>query len=336
MLWLVTLSSQAFASLFCLPPSLGAFNFSLPTGTYAIPRDTPVGTRITPFTRFQTNTPNVWTCSETTSVYVGPVYQSRRASAGMTYSEAGKIYQVFNTNLAGVGLIMQAGSSIPNGVWYGQWGLESANWESDGAFSQTFGFYNYTFGAGMAFAFVKTGPITPGTVSLSGAIAQIGMSERPIANVSNIIPVMVTGNPVFTVLACRTPNVTVNMGTHRASEFRGPNSFTSSVNFNLALNNCPAGMNTIKYQVDAVTPALNATNSVVALDGSSTATGVGLQLLNGSGTPFPLGSAQNFSGYNGGTGGSYTIPFRARYYQTGTAVEPGKTNSVMTFTMTYL
>ncbi|MDF3838442.1 fimbrial protein [Cupriavidus basilensis] len=333
LLCLATSCAPALAFLTCVT-SYSALTFTLPTGAYAIPRDKPTGTRITPFTSFQTNYPNVWSCTETMgNTFVGPVYQSLLSSSGQTYSENGVTYQVFNTNLAGVGLIMQIGSNLPSG-WYGQSGLNSTGWQSYGSIASSSAFFNYVFGPGMAFAFVKTGPITPGTVSL-GAIAHIGMSERPIANVSNILPVTVTGNPVFTVLACTTPNITVNLGTHRASEFSGPNTFTSSVNFNLALNNCPTGMNTIRYQVDAVTPIVNAQNSVVALDASSTASGVGLQLLNGSGTPFPLGSAQTFSGYNSGTGGSYTIPFRARYYQTGSAVGPGRANSVMTFTMTY-
>lgn len=336
-LCLLLLCGPAFASLSC-SASFGALNFNLPTGTYAIPRDAPVGTLIAPFTNFQTNYPNVWTCSETTTVYVGPVYQSLRPSANMSYSDGSGTYQVFTTNLAGVGLVMKIGSWLPynGGMWYGQGGLNTTGWQSWGAMNQSpAGFYNYSFGAGMAFAFVKTGPITPGTVSLAGPIAQVGMSERPIANVINILPVTVTGNPVFTVLACTTPNVNVGLGTHRSSEFAGPNTFTASVNFNVALNNCPAGLASIKYQVDAVTPVVNAANSVVALDGSSTATGVGVQLLDGSGNVFPLGSPKPFGGYSSATGGSYTIPFRARYYQTGTAVGPGTANSAMTFTMTY-
>lgn len=335
LLWLMASCSPALAFLSCVT-GFGALNFTLPSGTYAVARDVPAGTRITPFTSFQTTYQNVWTCSETANVFVGPVYQSTLSSSGTTYSEGGLSYQVFNTNLPGVGLIMQIGSYLPSGggLWYGQGGLNTTGWQSYGAI-QFRSFIGLSFGAGMAFAFVKTGPITPGTVSL-GAIAQIGMSERPIANVRNVLPVTVTGNPVFTVLACTIPNITVNLGTHRTSEFTGQNTFTSSVNFDLALNNCPAGMNTIRYQVDAVTPIVNAQSAVVALDASSTATGVGLQLLDGSGTPYPLGTAKTFGGYNSGTGGSYTIPLRARYYQTGATVGPGRANSVMTFTMTYL
>jgi len=336
LLCLAILCGPAYSALSCRAPSIGTFSFTLPSGNYAIPRDTPVGTRITPFTSFQTGYPNVWSCSETTANMVhGPVYQGLLASSGMTYSEGGETYQVFQTNLAGVGLIMKIGSYIPGG-WYDSHGLSSRAYESAGAWANSVPTSGQLFGAGMAFAFVKTGPMTAGTVSLAGSIAQIGMTERPIGAPVRILPVVVTGNPTFSVLACTTPNVTVNLGSHKSSEFSGLNTFTSSVSFNLALNNCPAGMNTVRYRVDAVTAIVNAANSVVALDSSSTATGVGVQLLDGSGSPFPLGTAKLFSGYSGSSGGSYTIPFRARYYQTGSTIGPGKANTVMTFTMTYL
>ena len=46
-------------------------------------------------------------------------------------------------------------------------------------------------------------------------------------------------------------------------------------------------------------------------------------------TQYTLGS------YVTSTGGSYTIPLTAAYYQTGTAVTAGTANGVLTFTMTY-
>jgi major type 1 subunit fimbrin (pilin) len=73
----------------------------------------------------------------------------------------------------------------------------------------------------------------------------------------------------------------------------------------------------------------------VALDGSSGATGIGVQLLDNSGNPFPLGSPQTFNGYNSSTGGAYAISLKARYYQTGSSIGPGLANTVMTFLMNY-
>lgn len=329
LLWLAASCSPAFAFLSCSTNN-GALDFTLPSGNYAIPRDMPTGARITPFSNHQTTYQNFWTCSKPDLNYAGPWYKSLLSSSGQTFWENGNAYQVFNTNLPGVGLIMQVNSYGP-GRSFGPYSITDSGWWIAGAYPGPF--FGVSFGTSIAFAFVKTGPITPGTVSL-GAVAQAAMADQGIVATTRL-PVTVTGSPVFTAAACTTPNIPVDLGTHRTSEFSGPNSVTSSVNFDLALNNCPAGMNAIQYQVDAVTPIISATNSVVALDASSTASGVGLQLLNGSGTPFPLGSAQTFSGYSSATGGSYTIPFKARYLQTGSTVGPGRANSVMTFTMTY-
>ena len=138
-----------------------------------------------------------------------------------------------------------------------------------------------------------------------------------------------------TVLSCVTPDVMVPMGTHSASELTGLNTFTSAASFNVSLNSCPAGMNTVQYEIQPSTAVIDRSQSVVALDSSSTATGVGVQLLDGTGAVFPLSTRVTFSGYNQSTGGSYTIPFQARCYQTADTVGPGRANTSMALVMTY-
>ncbi|MGX6567415.1 hypothetical protein [Cupriavidus necator] len=54
----------------------------------------------------------------------------------------------------------------------------------------------------------------------------------------------------------------------------------------------------MSYRIDAVTPALDAANSVVSLDASSTASGIGVQLLDDSGNVFPLGTTKVLSDYS--------------------------------------
>ncbi|WP_196483921.1 fimbrial protein [Burkholderia territorii] len=324
----------AFASFNC-SHSGGALSFNFPNGHYTVPRDTPVGTRITPFIGVQQNQ-SVWTCSETTNAFLGPIYQAALVDSGQTYTEAGLTYEVFNTNLAGVGVIMAINSYVGT-AWYPiKYAIGTTGWNFGGTYSRSGGFSNVVFGVSMNFAFVKTGPITPGMVTWSGPIANVAISERPVSTVSNQLNVFAVGNPTFNVASCTTPNnIPVALGTHMSSEFTGVNSVSSSVGFNIALTNCPAGMSEVDYEIDAVTTVVNAANSVVALDSSSTAGGVGVQLLDGSGNPVPLGNPIVFNGYNSASGGSYTIPFRARYYQTSAPVKPGLANTLMTFTMSY-
>jgi major type 1 subunit fimbrin (pilin) len=193
----------------------------------------------------------------------------------------------------------------------------------------------WNFGFAIQFAFVKTGVITGGVATVSGKAAEAGVDSSPATTPSNVANINLTGSATFVVLACITPDVRVPMGSHPNTEFSGADSTTAAVSFNIALNSCPAGMNSIQYRIDPVTSVLNSGQSVVALDSSSSATGVGVQLLDAAGAVFPLSTQKTFSGYNAGTGGSYTIPMKARYYQTGTSVSGGAANSSMTFTMTY-
>lgn len=349
--WLVLMALLGMASVDCFAvtctygPVPGSLSFVLPSGSYSIPRDTPVGTRITPWTGVQRNYPQVWTCTPVpdNTTYAGPAFISTLPSSGLTYSEGGMSFPVFQTNLNGVGLIIGANSRIYTASGY-QWsdayfgvangaGVSNTSWASAGTIANSGTAYD--FGAGLSLAFVKTGPITAGAISMSGAIAKVGMADRPIASPIAVANITVTGNPTFAEIGCTTPNVVVNMGTHSITEFSGVGSTSSSVPFSINLNSCPSGITKVQYEVDAVTTVLDSTNSVVALSSGSTAAGVGVQLLDDSGTPMPLGRLVTFSGYST-AGGNFGIPLKARYYQVpGSPVLAGSANSVMTFTMNY-
>lgn len=79
---------------------------------------------------------------------------------------------------------------------------------------------------------------------------------------------------------------------------------------------------------------LGGRRSVVALDSSSTATGIGVQLLDNTGMVFPLGTYRTFANYNS-FGGSFTIPFQVRYYKIASTIGAGTAKTSMTFTMNY-
>lgn len=130
---------QSFAAAFSCTANLGGLNYALPTGNYGVPRDTPVGTRITPFTGRQLGYPSVWTCSVQAYTYIGPAYQSLLPAAGMTYSENGVTYTVFRTNVAGVGVIIGANSNLSTMGWFSggrEYGL-STGWITAGLWSNS-------------------------------------------------------------------------------------------------------------------------------------------------------------------------------------------------------
>jgi major type 1 subunit fimbrin (pilin) len=182
--------------------------------------------------------------------------------------------------------------------------------------------------------------IAPVTTSLSsstsGPVAQdyISDSSGALVNARELhrlqiasFNTQVTGNA-----PCTAADVTVSLGNHSASEFGGLGSTTVASDFTIELRNCPAGMRRITYQVDPATALVPGTrSSVVTLNVGSTATGIGVQLLDASGAPLALASQQTI----GDSGGSYTIPLKARYYKTGAAVGAGSANSAVTFTITY-
>ncbi|MFC0697566.1 fimbrial protein [Paraburkholderia humisilvae] len=179
-----------------------------------------------------------------------------------------------------------------------------------------------------AFQLIKTGPIAAGATVPGGSVAVLTYGTLAVLTMS------LTNSISVGQASCTTPNVTATLGTHNLSELAAVGATTSSTKFNIALNNCPAGINTIKYQIDPTTTVLNSANSVVAFDSGSTAQGAGVQLLDGSGNVVPLSKQIAFTNFVSGAAGSYTIPLTARYYRTGTA-KAGSANSSMTFTINY-
>jgi major type 1 subunit fimbrin (pilin) len=227
-------------------------------------------------------------------------------------------------DLPGVGI--QAswfwGSSGSPGVW--AWIGQPDQWTANTTQA-------YILRSFLSLQLVAIGPIRSGTQTFPSPTINVWYDNL------NVAQLLLTQTSIRTLaLSCVTPDVIVPMGKHMTSELSGPNTYTSAVDVPIRLNECPPGMDSIKYQIDPVTTVIDSGNSVVALDGTSTATGVGVQLLNSDATAaFPLGTPATFSGYNTSTGGYYTIPLKARYYQTDATVGAGKANTLMTFTMTY-
>lgn len=234
---------------------------------------------------------------------------------------------VYQTNVPGIGIKVVANflgvdTPIANTTTY--WGDTTTNWRGGTYFPYSL-------------YIVATGPVSPGTVSLANPLITDYASASSTSLSDPMVLHTLSVNPFnVTVENCTTPSVAVNMGNHSLNEMPAVGSTTSTTSFSIALNSCPSGMNGIEYELDPVTTIVPGTgNSVVTLDSGSTAVGIGLQVLDGSGNPFSLGTPVAFTGYNASSGGSYTIPLQARYYRTASPVVAGSANTAMTFTMTY-
>jgi major type 1 subunit fimbrin (pilin) len=188
---------------------------------------------------------------------------------------------------------------------------------------------------------VVIGPVpnSNSSSSINVPIAQDYISDSPTsvsgARELHRLQLASFGTQVTGGTPCAAANVAVSLGTHAASEFTSAlGSTTAGIDFPIRLTNCPAGMNRIAYQIDPTTAIVpNTGNTVVVLSSGSTATGVGVQLLDpATGAPLALMSQQTIAA----SGGTYTINLRARYYRTTTApIGGGSANAAMTFTITY-
>ena len=326
---LATASSGAWALTTCTGAAQ-AVTVSMPE-TISVPRDATVGTPLSAWVTTPAVT-NWWTCSSDVRERVGVGFDTSLSGSGVNFTDSASAltFNVFDTGLPGVGIAIGFKSYFNGCGWYFRWStvvfgfISSSTCNSDNMYGN---------GGQLQARLVKTGPITAGTVS-AVPIAKAQLYANGAYDTKWPVTFSTTATRV-TVLSCVTPDVQVPLGRHKVSELTGTGTFTSSSAFKIALNSCPTGMNSVSYQIDALTTILISSASVVALDSRSSAAGAGVQLLDGSGNVFPLGTPKVFSGDSSTTGGNLTIPLQARYYQTGSTVTGGIANTAMTFTMTY-
>jgi major type 1 subunit fimbrin (pilin) len=106
--------------------------------------------------------------------------------------------------------------------------------------------------------------------------------------------------------------------------------------FNIQLN-CEAllsGNFDVMMQFDGDTPSGLSDAGVVALNTTSTANGVGVQILNENQQPIALATPFNVASYPLSSA-LITVPLYARYYQTAAKINPGTANAVATYTLSY-
>jgi major type 1 subunit fimbrin (pilin) len=324
---LMTVSSGAWALTTCTGAAQ-AVTVSMPANI-SVPRDAAVGTPLSEWVTTPATT-SWWTCSATVQEAIGTGFSALLTGSGATFTDTSVVYNVFNTSLSGVGIAIGYKAYANGCGWLSAWKTVPLS-NVGSLFCNATALYGD--GGQLQARLVKTGPITAGTVS-AASIAKAQLYANGAYNTTWPVTFSTTATQVQ-VQSCVTPDVQVPLGQHKVSELKGVGTFTSSTAFNIALNSCPTGMTSVSYQIDALTTILDSSASVVALDSRSSAAGAGVQLLDGSGNVFALGTPKVFSGYSGATGGNLTIPLQARYYQTGSTVTGGIANTAMTFTMTY-
>ncbi|WP_431224614.1 fimbrial protein [Serratia sp. L9] len=182
-------------------------------------------------------------------------------------------------------------------------------------------------------AYFKTASVTgSGTVSGGPVGAFVLLNNLVIMAEPEAVVSINAFNITSAACTLNTTNIPVDMKEVPKKNFNGKNSTPGdnhTKSFNLPMN-CDAG---IKVKIRMEGDIFDAAKGVVNVaSGAGAATGVGIQLLRND-QPMPLGEDIELGSIS--TNGAFSVPLKARYYQTGDHITSGKANGMMSFTMTY-
>ena len=191
---------------------------------------------------------------------------------------------------------------------------------------------------------VKTGPITSGGTLPAGVFGKMTGGSSPSGDLwqsyewSTPLVIQLL-KPTCSVA---TSSITVPLSAVSLSSFKGVGTTSPATPFNITLQcsgSIDGGSTTVYVTLTDQTNQVNL-STTLSLSTDSTATGVGIQVLNGTSVisygpdadtigntnQWSAGSAEN---------GTFRIPLTARYVQTAPSVTPGSANGRATFTMSY-
>ncbi|MGU3414498.1 fimbrial protein [Enterobacteriaceae bacterium C34A] len=296
--------------------------------------------------------PTAWTCSHVSQ------YQSYTVPMAVqgyppytiwgTTQVDGQTYNVYNTVVkAGLGYVARwrytvKGQTsdwypltVANGVYQTPSQLFNVSYDSSAT--------SWNIGVDVQVRFVKTSTsLTAGSTSVFdpmymrtyqtyGGSSFTGGGTYMIADfLAGNLNVVTTGG------TCTTSDVSVTLPPVSRSEFTGVGFTAARTDFALNFTQCPAGLASISYLFTPTTTIVNNSLGVFKLDSSSTASGVGLQLLTDQDIPLNFNTAYLLSQYDPSVNNAnYTVPLRAGIYQTDSSVSSGSVSGAVTFTLSY-
>jgi len=154
--------------------------------------------------------------------------------------------------------------------------------------------------------------------------------------VSDSTQILLAATVSFINGTCSIPDQTVTLPPVQHNVFNGVGSTAGATDFQVQLNNCPAGYNRIGYQVAPLDDVVAGTPGGMQLRPDATASGIGIQVADATtGQPLPLRKSHTVTSYNPATGGSPTIRLRASYLQTGAKVGGGSVHAAAQVLLDY-
>ncbi|WP_083438884.1 fimbrial protein [Herbaspirillum autotrophicum] len=299
-----------------------------------VPRDAVAGTLLTPWTRnafvvynCQNADPARWTGLGAWSTMAN----DRSASVVVE----GLTYPTFSTGLQGVSMI--ARYMTTSGIFY----PAPASPQKKLIVSGRGGTAYPTFTMGVSLALVKTGNIAGGTVN-AGIFGNTGAGEANTAtdrpgqdDYTLRSPASVTYNAVnIGSGTCSVPNVTVNLGSYPHTQFTTTFSSTRPTDFNVRFTNCPESVRKISLSLSRTTGSgFSNTSGVFEPDEDSSAGGVGVKVMEASGTAITFDRFYPLTAY-AGSGGNVNFPLKAALIKFG-AVTAGSVKGSLRINILY-
>jgi len=203
--------------------------------------------------------------------------------------------------------------------------------------------YATAYLTGVYIRFYAIAPLSSGIITLPQPLvkAMTSSSSGSLSADTKVYNYLSVNNDTnVTVPTCSldtaSKNQTVNLPKVNKSKFSGVGSVTGTMPFSMKLN-CEAGVSVYATITDV--NDLGNAGPNLTLDSTSTATGVGVQILaNGSSTPSSFGSDNQFHLFKNTatTETNHTIPFQARYVQTESSISAGVVGAKATILFNYL
>jgi major type 1 subunit fimbrin (pilin) len=314
----------------CSPWGVQNETITMPT-KITTPRDTPSGTALSPWVHSTLAVSR--TC--TTTVHGGGAGTALAAprltkvSNLQVLNEEGVKVDVYETGVAGVGVAFTGRVN----------GCAMTGYQNLGTY------FNCVRGdpgltieikSEVAAQYVVIGQVKAGVLDLNNPVRQVAiLDSHPISLDDTASRYYDLSATTFEGPACQTPDVTVSLGQQNINQFPQKGSSTPAVPFQIQVNHCDASLAAVKYKLTSA-QALD-TTGVVGPSPASTASGIGVKVMDSDGAAIPLdGTVRDVTArYNAG-GGSFSIPLKAAMYRySETAPGAGTLVAEVQFTMLY-
>lgn len=251
------------------------------------------------------------------------------SNTGGTYSENGITYKIHPTNLAGVGIVVQAISS-------------SSHSSSPSTYDFPWSAGTWAGSVGYSFSITATFQASARLIKTASTVnggnmteAQVGTLrteyQPPTGSYWYTVPISYGGtNVVIASCSVDTPNVNVPLGEHLTTEFTKVGYTTATKDVPVSLD-CNAGTR-VNVVVQATADTTTTQQGAIKLN-SGGATGIAVQLMDKNSTGVKLN--QKFLVDTVASEGQYNFNWTAHYLQTSPTVTTGDANTLVTLALSY-